>query len=36
MDGVFTLKHVIEKRVEFNKEMHQGFVNHEKLFDKVC
>jgi hypothetical protein len=35
MDAVFTLKQIIEKRREFNKETHIAFIDFEKAFDNV-
>jgi sorting nexin-29 len=34
-DAVFTLKQIIEKRREFNKETHIAFIDFEKAFDNV-
>jgi hypothetical protein len=34
-DAVFTLKQIIEKRRESNKETHIAFINFEKAFDNV-
>lgn len=35
IDDIFTLKQIIEKRVEFNRETHLAFVDIEKAFDNV-
>jgi hypothetical protein len=35
IDNAFTLNQIIEKRREFNMEMHIGFIDLEKAFDRV-
>jgi hypothetical protein len=35
IDAIFTLKQVIEKRIEYNNETHVVFVDLEKAFDNV-
>lgn len=35
IDAVFTLKLILEKRREFNSEIHFLFLDYEKTFDQV-
>jgi hypothetical protein len=35
IDAIFTLKQVMENRIEYNNERHVVFVELEKAFDKV-
>jgi replication-associated recombination protein RarA len=34
-DDIFTIQQIIEKRREFNLEMHIAFIDYEKAFDRV-